>query len=67
MVKLATPEQAQEKKATRAAFGVTLAELAASGKKVVAVDAAPPPQRNLLRLVLKTQSARSTLVLPNRT
>ena len=39
MVKLATPEQAQEKKATRAAFGVTLAELAASGKKVVAVDA----------------------------
>ncbi len=39
MVKLATPEQAQEKKATRAAFGVTLAELAAAGKKVVAVDA----------------------------
>ena len=34
MVKLATPEQAQEKKATRAAFGVTLAELAASGKTV---------------------------------
>ena len=39
MVKLATPEQAKEKKATRAAYGVTLAELAASGKKIVAVDA----------------------------
>ena len=39
MVKLATPEQAQEKKATRAAFGATLAELAADGKPVVAVDA----------------------------
>lgn len=39
MVKLATPEQSQEKKATRAAFGVTLAELAAEGHKVVAVDA----------------------------
>ncbi len=39
MVQLATPEQAQEKKATRAAFGKTLAELAADGKKVVAVDA----------------------------
>lgn len=39
MVKLATPEQAQEKKATRAAFGVTLAELAKNGTKVVAVDA----------------------------
>lgn len=39
MVKLATPEQSQEKKATRAAFGATLAELAAEGHKVVAVDA----------------------------
>lgn len=39
MVKLATPEQAQEKKATRAAFGTTLAELAKAGTKVVAVDA----------------------------
>ncbi|WP_172136998.1 transketolase C-terminal domain-containing protein [Adlercreutzia sp. ZJ473] len=39
MVKLATPEQAQTKKATRAAFGVTLAELADAGVPVVAVDA----------------------------
>lgn len=39
MVKRATPEQAQEKKATRAAFGHTLAALAAEGMKVVAVDA----------------------------
>lgn len=39
MVKLASPEQAKEKKATRAAFGVTLAELAKEGVKVVAVDA----------------------------
>ncbi len=39
MVKLATPEQAQEKKATRAAYGVTLAELAEEGLPIVAVDA----------------------------
>ncbi len=39
MVKLATPEQAQTKKATRAAFGATLAELADAGMPVVAVDA----------------------------
>ena len=39
MVEFATPEQAQEKKATRAAFGVTLAELAEEGVPVVAVDA----------------------------
>ena len=39
MVKLATPEQAAQKKATRAALGVTLAELAAEGVPVVAVDA----------------------------
>ena len=39
MVKLATPEQAQEKKATRAAFGATLAQLSAEGLPVVAVDA----------------------------
>ena len=39
MVKLATPEQAAQKKATRAALGVTLAELAAEGLPVVAVDA----------------------------
>ena len=39
MVKLATPEQASVKKATRAAFGVTLAELAGAGVPVVAVDA----------------------------
>lgn len=39
MVKLATPEQAAEKKATRAAFGVTLAELSEQGVPVVAVDA----------------------------
>lgn len=39
MVKLATPEQAAEKKATRAAFGETLAALSAEGMKVVAVDA----------------------------
>lgn len=39
MVKFATPEQAAQKKATRAAYGVTLAELAAAGKPVVAVDA----------------------------
>lgn len=39
MVKLATPEQAQTKKATRAAFGATLAELADEGAPVVAVDA----------------------------
>lgn len=39
MVQLATPEQACVKKATRAAFGVTLAELAQAGVPVVAVDA----------------------------
>lgn len=39
MVKLATPEQASVKKATRAAFGVTLADLAGAGVPVVAVDA----------------------------
>lgn len=39
MVKLASAEMAKEKKATRAAFGVTLAELAADGVPVVAVDA----------------------------
>lgn len=39
MVKLATSEQASVKKATRAAFGVTLAELAGAGVPVVAVDA----------------------------
>ena len=39
MVKMATAEQAAQKKATRAAFGATLAELAAEGMPVVAVDA----------------------------
>ena len=39
MVKLATAEQAAQKKATRAAFGATLAELAAEGVPVCAVDA----------------------------
>ncbi|NPD32542.1 transketolase family protein [Eggerthellaceae bacterium zg-997] len=39
MVQRATAEQAQRKMATRAAFGVTLAELAGEGLDVVAVDA----------------------------
>ena len=39
MIKFATPEQASQKKATRAAFGATLAELAQEGVPVVAVDA----------------------------
>ena len=39
MVKLASAEAASQKKATRAAFGATLAELAAEGLPVVAVDA----------------------------
>ncbi len=39
MVKLADSETAQIKKATRAAFGATLAELAGEGVPVVAVDA----------------------------
>lgn len=39
MVKLATAEAAAQKKATRAAFGATLAELAGAGVPVVAVDA----------------------------
>lgn len=39
MVKLADRAQAQVKKATRAAYGVTLAELAGEGLPVVAVDA----------------------------
>ena len=39
MVKLADAAQAQQKKATRAAYGATLAELAAEGLPVVAVDA----------------------------
>lgn len=39
MVKLANSEESQVKKATRAAFGATLAELADSGVPVVAVDA----------------------------
>ena len=39
MVTLANPEQSQVKRATRAAYGVTLAELAGEGVPVVAVDA----------------------------
>lgn len=39
VVKLASAEQALTKKATRAAFGATLAELADAGVPVVAVDA----------------------------
>lgn len=39
MVKLANEEQRAQKKATRAAFGATLAELADAGVPVVAVDA----------------------------
>ena len=39
MVKLASAEAAAQKKATRAAFGATLAELADAGVPVVAVDA----------------------------
>lgn len=39
MVKLATPSDAAQKKATRAAFGPTLVELAKDGFPVVAVDA----------------------------
>ena len=39
MVKLANAEIAAQKKATRAAYGATLAELAAEGVPVVAVDA----------------------------
>ncbi len=39
MVKLANTETAGQKKATRAAYGATLAELAAEGVPVVAVDA----------------------------
>ena len=39
MIKLADATQVQEKKATRAAYGVTLAQLADEGMPVVAVDA----------------------------
>ena len=39
MVKRADEAQAKMKKATRAAFGATLAELAGEGLPVVAVDA----------------------------
>lgn len=39
MVKLASAEAAAQKKATRAAYGATLAELAGEGVPVVAVDA----------------------------
>ena len=39
MVKLASAEQMLEKKATRAAYGETLAELAGEGLPIVAVDA----------------------------
>ena len=39
MVKLANTETAAQKKATRAAYGATLAELAAEGVPVVSVDA----------------------------
>lgn len=39
MIELATPEQRSQKKATRAAFGATLIELADAGYPVVAVDA----------------------------
>lgn len=39
VVKLATEEQKAQKKATRAAYGATLAQLASEGKKIVAVDA----------------------------
>ena len=39
MVKLASAEEAAQKKATRAAYGVTLAQLADEGMPVVAVDA----------------------------
>ncbi len=39
MVKFASPEQAAQKKATRAALGATLIELAAEGVPIAAVDA----------------------------
>lgn len=39
MIKFANAEQAKEKKATRAAYGKTLAALAAEGLPIVAVDA----------------------------
>lgn len=39
MVKMASAEEQSQKKATRAAYGVTLAKLAEEGKKIVAVDA----------------------------
>ena len=39
MVKLADATLAQQKKATRAAYGVTLVELADEGVPIVAVDA----------------------------
>ena len=39
MIKLADATQAQEKKATRAAYGKTLAELYEQGLPIVAVDA----------------------------
>ena len=41
MVKLATPEEAAVKKATRAAYGETLIELFEEGMPIVAVDADP--------------------------
>lgn len=39
MIKLASPEQAAEKEATRAAYGATLTKLCAEGEDVVAVEA----------------------------
>ena len=70
MVKFADAATAATKKATRAAYGATLAELAAEGLPVVAVDAdlsgstpprsSPPPLPN-------TPAASSTPASPSRT
>lgn len=69
VVKLATPEEMTVSKATRAAYGVTLAELAQEGVKVVAVDAdltGSTTTKALLKLLLKTRGGSLTLVLLNR-
>ena len=66
MVKLANTETAAQKKATRAAYGATLAELAAEGVPVVAVDAdlTGSPRSSPTR---DTPGACSTAASPSRT
>ena len=67
MVTLANAEQSQVKRATRAAYGVTLAELAGEGVPVVAVDADLTGSTTTSSRRQATPTACSTAASPSRT